>query len=704
MGATNHRTRPAPVLATALLLSAWFGVTGCHTASEQQQLELMRLESERCREPARFDPSLLRGDAKLRSAAARSIGRIRARELVPALRRALAVEVESAVRGDLLFAFGQIGDPEAADVVMGFLDAAAATERMRAVEALGKLGTSQLAPNLVARLADPVAEVRGAALLGLARLIGRRRPASASGPIDGAVAVVLAQTLPALVADRDPAVAWKAAYATAEIECDGRLPAVRLAAQSSVEEARFFAALALGRLSEQPVERAGRLVGLLADPQVFVAAQAASALGRLDPVIEPAVVRAALVAATTRLQRASDHHLRAAALAALVARANAATATDEDRVTARTACESAGDDSKRLVRAEAWRGQAALGGDAAVARVALVAARTSADRHERVAAVRALGAATGTSMASARAALLQATHDDDGYVASEAWSALAAVVGDAAESLRPLALAAASHPDFAVAANALDLLKTVGRAEDLAPLVQRFDALSGEERAEARANAVHAAAKLAGAEALPFLGHAAGDPAAAVRAAAQEELAKVDSDAGRAALAAARAQPVPAASAETVEVDADEWLAPSADPRVRLQFAGGVVVMQLLAAAAPRHATLFRERVEAGACDGLPIHRIVSGFVVQGFDPRGDGWGTGGVVVRDEIGPLPYERGVVGMPNAGPDSGGCQWFAMLMPAPHLDGRYTVYGKVIEGLAVLDALDLGECCQKAEVIR
>ncbi|MBL8841117.1 MAG: peptidylprolyl isomerase [Planctomycetes bacterium] len=676
---------------------------GCRSAVEQQRLELLELESARCRDPARFEQALLRGDLATRRTAAVAIGRIRARELAPTVRRALAVEEVAELRGELLFALGQIGAPEAADVVLRFLDAPEVAVRARAVEALGKLGSPELAPNLVARLGDPTAEVRGAALLGLARLIGRRRPASERGPIDGAVAEVLARTLPALVADRDPGVAWKAAYVAAEIECEGRLPALRLAAQSSVAEARFFAAAALGRASEEPGERAKLLLALLADPQLFVAAQAAAALGRLDPALERAGVRAALTEASNRQGKGGEAHLRAAAVAALVARVDRDGADPQDRQAASAAVALGGSDPYLLVRAEGWRGQLRLHGHAAAVRVALQLAKRDHDRHERVAAARALAAATLEGREAARAALIEATGDADAYVASEAWSALAPLADDAREELRPLALAAASHPDFAVAANALDLLKVVGEAGDLATLAQRFDAMAGEERAEARANAVNAAAALAGAAAVPFLAHAAEDPAAAVRTAAVAALQKLDGAEARAALVAAQQRIPPVPIEETVELDADEWLAPGPDPRVRLSFARGDVVVQLFATAAPRHARLFRERVAAGACDGLPIHRIVSGFVVQGFDPRGDGWGTGGVVVRDEIGPLPFERGVVGMPNAGPDSGGCQFFAMLMPAPHLDGRYTVYGKVIEGLAVLDALDLGERCLDAEVI-
>jgi cyclophilin family peptidyl-prolyl cis-trans isomerase len=99
----------------------------------------------------------------------------------------------------------------------------------------------------------------------------------------------------------------------------------------------------------------------------------------------------------------------------------------------------------------------------------------------------------------------------------------------------------------------------------------------------------------------------------------------------------------------------------------------------------------------------LTFHRVVSGFVVQGLDPRGDGWGTGGIFLRDEINPVPYLAGTVGMPNAGPDTGGCQIFITHVPAPHLDGRYTVLGRVVDGIDVVDALDLGDLCRRVELL-
>ncbi len=87
----------------------------------------------------------------------------------------------------------------------------------------------------------------------------------------------------------------------------------------------------------------------------------------------------------------------------------------------------------------------------------------------------------------------------------------------------------------------------------------------------------------------------------------------------------------------------------------------------------------------------MAIHRVVPNFVVQAGDPRGDGEGGPGYTLRDEINMLPYLRGTVGMALDGADTGGSQFFITHSPQPHLDGRYTVFGRVVAGMDVVDRL-------------
>ena len=89
-----------------------------------------------------------------------------------------------------------------------------------------------------------------------------------------------------------------------------------------------------------------------------------------------------------------------------------------------------------------------------------------------------------------------------------------------------------------------------------------------------------------------------------------------------------------------------------------------------------------------GFYDGFDFHRVVPNFVIQGGDPRGDGWGGPGFVLPDEPSLVPFDSWRVGIATSGPQTGGCQFFVTLTPADHLTGHYTNIGEVVEGREVL----------------
>jgi cyclophilin family peptidyl-prolyl cis-trans isomerase len=86
---------------------------------------------------------------------------------------------------------------------------------------------------------------------------------------------------------------------------------------------------------------------------------------------------------------------------------------------------------------------------------------------------------------------------------------------------------------------------------------------------------------------------------------------------------------------------------------------------------------------------------VVPGFVAQDGDPRGDGSGGPGYAIRDELNRRRYHRGAVGMALSGPNTGGSQHFITLTPQPHLDGHYTVFGRVVSGFEAVDRLVQGD---------
>jgi len=125
----------------------------------------------------------------------------------------------------------------------------------------------------------------------------------------------------------------------------------------------------------------------------------------------------------------------------------------------------------------------------------------------------------------------------------------------------------------------------------------------------------------------------------------------------------------------------------------------GKIRIELLPEAAPKAVAQFERLAAEGFYDGTQFHRVIPDFMIQGgcpntrnADPRDDGNGGGEYALEDEFSDFPHRRGVVSMANRGSrNSGGTQFFIVLGDAPHLDGKHTVFGRVIEGMEVVDAI-------------
>jgi len=124
----------------------------------------------------------------------------------------------------------------------------------------------------------------------------------------------------------------------------------------------------------------------------------------------------------------------------------------------------------------------------------------------------------------------------------------------------------------------------------------------------------------------------------------------------------------------------------------------GKIVLRFFADKAPNHVARFKENVRSGGYDGTKFHRVIPGFMIQGGDPyskTGDGpVGTGGMgePLRAEFNDTKHVRGILSAARSGdPHSARSQFFLMVATSPHLDGQYTAYGEVVEGLDVLDKI-------------
>jgi len=105
---------------------------------------------------------------------------------------------------------------------------------------------------------------------------------------------------------------------------------------------------------------------------------------------------------------------------------------------------------------------------------------------------------------------------------------------------------------------------------------------------------------------------------------------------------------------------------------------------------APKTAGNFLELVEKGFYDGVIFHRVIYDFMIQGGDPTGTGMGGPGYTIDDEFGPglAHSSEGILSMANAGPNTGGSQFFITLVPTPWLDGHHAIFGKITEGMDVV----------------
>jgi cyclophilin family peptidyl-prolyl cis-trans isomerase len=122
----------------------------------------------------------------------------------------------------------------------------------------------------------------------------------------------------------------------------------------------------------------------------------------------------------------------------------------------------------------------------------------------------------------------------------------------------------------------------------------------------------------------------------------------------------------------------------------------GAFTIEFLPEDAPLTVDNFIKLARGNYFNGLEVHRVVANFVMQDGDSRGDGNGGPGWSIRCEVNMVPYDRGAVGMALSGKDTGGSQWFVTHSPQPHLDGGYTVFGRVNEvGMKVVDKIVRGD---------
>lgn len=128
----------------------------------------------------------------------------------------------------------------------------------------------------------------------------------------------------------------------------------------------------------------------------------------------------------------------------------------------------------------------------------------------------------------------------------------------------------------------------------------------------------------------------------------------------------------------------------SENRKIKFTTNKGIFVAEMFEDKAPLTTKNFIELVEKGFYDGIIFHRVIDGFMIQGGDPTGTGMGGPGYKIKDEFGEgLKHDdEGILSMANAGPNTGGSQFFITLAPTPWLNGHHAIFGKVVEGMDVV----------------
>ncbi|HVP39832.1 MAG TPA: HEAT repeat domain-containing protein [Candidatus Saccharimonadales bacterium] len=581
---------------------------------------------------------------EVRARAALALGRMGARRTLPALLPLLA-DADSAVRARAAFAAGLVGDSAALEPLGRLAADASAEVRRRAVEALSRLGSRRAAPLLGAALRDPAREVRAEAAVGLWRL-------QDSSAVDA--------TLP-LLADPDPGMRWRGVYAL-ERSGSRRAPAaVEPLLADPDPTVRMMAARAAGRMKDPgAVEALGRA---LADPAWRVRVNAAAALGAVgDSAAGPALVRAL---------SDSSGYVRLTAAAALGAlrlhpAVPALQALERDTV---AGCrQAAGVAVARTLGAGAFAACKTFLAD-------------SLD-FVRAAVLEALGEGRCTA---AWTFATWAAERGSPRVQSAALRYFGSIRDGAAI---PMVLGALRGDDDLLAATAAQVLGDSGDSahfEDLRGLYLKWP---GEAHVDARQAAVEAAAKLWPERGARLFRLALDDPDPRVRASAA------------AGLKAAGLEAVPDSALDRpLPARRSGWFLGPPGARLPqaavLRTSRGDIRIAFERDRSPNTVANFAALAARGYFDGLTWHRVVPNFVIQGGDPRGDGEGGPGYTIRCEMNELGYAPGAVGMALAGKDTGGSQFFITQSSQPHLNGRYTIFGRVEQGQDVVDRIQQGD---------
>jgi HEAT repeat protein/cyclophilin family peptidyl-prolyl cis-trans isomerase len=633
-------------------------------------------------------PDLLRllGDeeARVRRRAALAIGHVGLADGVQPLVAVLA-DPDPEVRQMAAFALGLLGDARARDPLVTALADVSPLVQGSAAEALGLLGDASAADALGGLVGRVVQSGALAQPPGDENDVRRDTPAAACRL--ALYALVRLKAYPQLAAavlepNGQPRVRWwPVAFALQRLEDKRALPALLTLAKDAHPYTRAFAVKGLAALRDRtalPV-----LMPLLSSGERSVLIETIRAVGRLgDPAAADTLLRLVHDAST-------DPHVRLESVSALGGIRESATASVPDL---RDSLLDLLSDPSPPIRAAALRSLSAIDPDGFVT----VLSGLDPDPHWNVRA--ALAAVLGTLPSDVALPRLESMlADTDQRVIPAVLESLVKLKAPKAAGVLIDRLKADDAIVRTAAATGLGTLKP---ADGASALAEAYTFGQRDPNYNARAAALAGLAAYGAAAAAPVLKTAFADKDWAVRVRAARLMAQLDPSS--AADVATQIRPAPTTLPADVYA-APRFTNPSVSTQVYLDTDRGTIQIELAVLDAPLTVENFVGLARKGFFNGLSVHRVVPDFVVQDGDPRGDGEGGPGYTIRDELNERPYLRGTVGMAlDPWPDTGGSQYFITHSPQPHLDAKYTVFGRVISGMEVVDQIQQWDVIRRVRV--
>jgi cyclophilin family peptidyl-prolyl cis-trans isomerase/HEAT repeat protein len=622
------------------------------------------------------------------------------------LERALG-SPDSLVAITAAMAIGRIGDAAGTPLLLRIMDQGDSVVRPYAAFALGVLRDSAAAGALIRRLGTPPALDTASAVEAITALgkIG-------GAPVATFFTAVLRGSAPLPYADPTPIVrqvlleSWRLGDLA---PADAILPFM----SDTSPDTRWPAVYTLGRVRAKVA--ASRMLDVLRDENVFIRSLAARALGKgyADLAGLPAQ---SVASALAPLVDDVDAGVRVNAIRSLESFRLPAFA---GRVVPRL------DDPQPNVGVQAAEALGYLGGPEAVAALQRVLGqrRSFALRREAVLGLaradtaaffkaaepwttsrdwreRAV-AAEGSALATGGGARLDgALRDSDGRVAGAALQAWAGAAQGPDSGLIRAARPLLGNSDAVVRAAAADALSRAHDVADVPALAAMYGRTGRDSIPDAAQSALVALAAIAKASPAGKTAVETGFLARAPRPADYLLRRWAEDNWPEAARRWGSAYPI--ATGRTLQDYRDivrRYMLPGSTdhaPKVLIDVdQAGTVELELFGPDAPLTVANFLQLADRHFFDGNRWHRVVPNFVVQDGDPRGDGNGGPGGAIRDELNRHRYVASVIGMALSGPDTGSSQWFINLSPQPHLDGTYTVFGKVVGGSASLGRIVQGD---------